>query len=93
MDEPTASNHQADPHKRARLRWRARRGLVENDLIIERFFERYEQDLTDADVGALSALFELSDNELMDLLMTRVEPEGELATPEIAHVLALLRSC
>ena len=93
MDEPTASNHQADPHKRARLRWRARRGLLENDLIIERFFERYEQDLTDADVGALSILLELSDNELMDLLMARAEPEGSLATPEIARVLSLLRSC
>jgi antitoxin CptB len=93
MDEPTASNHQADPHKRARLRWRARRGLLENDLIIERFFERYEQDLTDADVAALSILLELSDNELMDLLMARAEPEGELATPGIAHVLSLLRSC
>lgn len=93
MDEPTASNHQTDPHQRARLRWRARRGLLENDLIIERFFERYEQDLTDTDVGALTSLLELSDNALMDLLMARAEPEGELATPAIAHVLALLRSC
>ncbi len=93
MNESTASSHQADPHRRARLRWRARRGLLENDLIIERFFARYEQELTDADVGALTILLELSDNELMDLLMARVEPEGELATPAIAHVLALLRSC
>ncbi|RKP57490.1 succinate dehydrogenase assembly factor 2 [Pararobbsia silviterrae] len=93
MDEPTASTHQADPHRRARLRWRARRGLLENDLIFERFFERYELDLTDADVGALTALLELSDNELMDLLMARAELEGDLATPEIAHVLAILRSC
>lgn len=93
MDEPTASPHQADPHRRARLRWRARRGLLENDLIFERFFERYEQDLSDADVGALTTLLELSDNELMDLLMARTEPEGDLAVPAIGDVLARLRSC
>ncbi len=92
-DEPTASEHQADPHRRARLRWRARRGLLENDLIFERFFERYEQNLSDADVGALTALLDLSDNELMDLLMARTEPEGDLADPAIRHVVALLRSC
>ena len=93
MNEPTASEHQADPHRRARLRWRARRGLLENDLIFERFFERYEQNLSDADVGSLTALLELSDNELMDLLMARTEPEGNLADPATRHVLALLRSC
>ena len=27
----------------SRLRWSARRGLLENDLIIERFFNRYAQ--------------------------------------------------
>jgi antitoxin CptB len=75
------------------LRWRARRGLLENDLIFERFFERYEQDLSDADVGALTTLLELSDNELMDLLMARTEPEGDLAVPAIGDVLARLRSC
>ena len=59
-------SHQSDPHRRARLRWRARRGLLENDIVFERFFGRYEHDLTDADVGALSRLLDLSDNDLMD---------------------------
>ncbi|WP_118181495.1 succinate dehydrogenase assembly factor 2 [Paraburkholderia phosphatilytica] len=86
------STHQSDPLRRARLRWRARRGLLENDLIFERFFGKYEQDLSDADVGALTRLLELSDNDLMDLLLARKEPEGELATPDIVRVLALLRT-
>jgi antitoxin CptB len=85
-------SHQSDPHRRARLRWRARRGLLENDLIFERFFSRYEQDLTDADVGALSLLLDLSDNDLMDLLLARKEPEGDLASPEMFRLLALLRA-
>ncbi|KGE07521.1 MULTISPECIES: FAD assembly factor SdhE [Burkholderia] len=85
-------SHQSDPHRRARLRWRARRGLLENDLIIERFFSRYEHDLTDTDVGALTRLLELSDNDLMDLLLARKEPEGDLAGPDVSRLLEMLRS-
>jgi len=51
-------SHQADPTQRARLRWRARRGLLENDLIIERFFDKHEMELTNDDVQALTVLFE-----------------------------------
>jgi antitoxin CptB len=86
------TSHQSDPRRRARLRWRARRGLLENDLIFERFFSRYEHDLSDADVGALTRLLELSDNDLMDLLLVRKEPEGELADPDVIRVLELLRN-
>ena len=85
-------SHQADPLRRARLRWRARRGLLENDLIFERFFGKYEHDLSDADVGALTRLLELSDNDLMDLLLARKEPDGELASPDMTRVLEMLRS-
>ncbi len=92
MHEMSDASHQSDPHRRARLRWRARRGLLENDLIFERFFGRYEHDLTDADVGALSQMLDLSDNDLMDLLLARKEPEGELATPEVIRLLEMLRS-
>ncbi|WP_128597988.1 succinate dehydrogenase assembly factor 2 [Paraburkholderia kirstenboschensis] len=88
MNDPS---HQSDPLRRARLRWRARRGLLENDLIFERF-SRYEHDLSDADVGALTRLLELSDNDLMDLLLARKEPEGELADPDVIRVLELLRN-
>lgn len=83
--------HQSDPQKRARLRWRGRRGMVENDLFVERFFLKHEETLSDQDVAALGVLFELSDNDLLDLLLARKEPEGELATPDVKHVLALMR--
>ncbi len=88
----TEQSHQSDPHRRARLRWRARRGLLENDLIFERFFSRYEHDLTDADVGALTRLLDLSDNDLMDLLLARKEPEGDLAGPDVPRLLEMLRN-
>jgi len=88
----TPDSHQNDPARRARLRWRSRRGLLENDIIMERFFLRYEHQLSDADVGAMTALLELGDNDLMDLLLARKEPEGELATPAVQDVLIKLRS-
>ncbi|WP_296001656.1 succinate dehydrogenase assembly factor 2, partial [Rugamonas sp.] len=39
MTEPNSSAHQADPANRARLRWRSRRGLLENDIILTRFLD------------------------------------------------------
>jgi len=83
--------HQADPLRRARLRWRARRGLLENDLFLQRFFDRYEHDLSDQDVAGLTRLLDLTDNDLMDLLLGRREPDGELAVPEVTRVLGRLR--
>ena len=74
---------------RTRLRWRARRGLLENDLIITRFLDEHE---TDLDVSALTQLFELGDNELLDLLLARIEPEGALDKPEVKSVLTQLRA-
>ncbi|MGI4815221.1 MAG: succinate dehydrogenase assembly factor 2 [Janthinobacterium lividum] len=87
-----AQSHQADPVRRSRLKWRARRGLLENDLIFERFFDRYESELTDSEVAALTELLDLSDNDLMDLLLARSEPENDLDTPEIKQLLVRLRS-
>ncbi|ANN77050.1 succinate dehydrogenase assembly factor 2 [Bordetella flabilis] len=76
---------------RARLRWRARRGLLENDLIITKYLDAYESQLTDADVAALTQLFEVGDNDLLDLLLARSEPEGELDTPRLREIIAKMR--
>jgi antitoxin CptB len=82
---------QLSPHDRARLRWRARRGLLENDLILTRFLDAYEETLTDVDVGLLTELLEATDNELMDYLLGRKEPEGDLATPAMLDLIKRLR--
>jgi antitoxin CptB len=83
--------HQADPVKRARLRWRARRGLLENDLIVTRFLDAHEASLTDEEVDAFSCLMDLADNELMDLLLARKEPSGDADVPHVHALLARLR--
>lgn len=85
--EPMSMTHQSDRANRARLRWRARRGLLENDLILTRFLDAHESSLTDEEVDALSLLLSLSDNQLMDLMLGRKEPEGDM---DFHHVRALL---
>ncbi len=74
-----------------RLRWRCRRGLLENDLFIERFFESHSGKLTNSLVQGLLELMDLSDNDLLDLLMVRKEPEGDLANPKVQQVLSMMR--
>lgn len=74
-----------------RIRWRCRRGLLENDLFIDKFFERYGESLTTPLVQGLLQLMDLSDNDLLDLLLSRKEPEGELRTPEILQLLSMMR--
>jgi antitoxin CptB len=87
-----SATHQADPVKRARLRWRARRGLLENDLIVSRFLDEHETSLSDEEVDAFSRLMELGDNDLVDLLLARKELEGEVDLPHVNALLARLRS-
>ena len=73
------------------LRWRSRRGLVENDLFIEQFFATYGSQLTRRHATGLSALMDLADNDLMDLFLRRKEPEGQLDTQEVREVLEMVR--
>jgi len=78
--------------ERARLRWRARRGLLENDLIITKFLDQFEAQLTDTDVAALSQLFEMGDNDLLDVLLARSELQGEYDTPELRRLVSQMRA-
>ena len=83
----------------SKLRWRCRRGLLENDLLIEKFFQRFETTLTIAQAKGLNDLMDLSDNDLLDLLLKRKEPadlpetdaKASASTVEALLVLNLLR--
>ena len=80
-----------DERALSKLRWRCRRGLLENDLLIERFFDRYAPGLTMRQAQALGELMDLADNDLLDLLLRRREPEGALDRPDVREVLGMLR--
>lgn len=80
-----------EERERDLLRWRSRRGLVENDLYIEQFFVAYGAQLTQRHAAGLTALNTLADNDLMDLFLRRKEPEGVLDTLEVREVLQMVR--
>jgi antitoxin CptB len=65
---------EADARWLARLRWRCRRGMLENDLILERFLDARGASLTAADVAALDLLLDYGDNDLWDILCGRTGP-------------------
>ena len=76
----------------SKLRWRCRRGLLENDLFVERYFRATAAALTVRQAQALQALMDLSDPDLLDLLLARREPEGELDLPDVRAVLNQMRA-
>ena len=76
----------------SKLRWRSRRGLLENDLFIERFFERHESRLTVGHARGMYELMDFSDNDLMDLLLRRKEKPEQSLTEEASQVLEMLRT-
>ena len=88
-----------DERSLSKLRWRCRRGLLENDLLIEKFFLRFEATLNVRQAKGLNDLMDLSDNDLLDLLLRRKEPDqlSELtakesaSTAEALEVLSMLR--
>ncbi|MCA0213557.1 MAG: succinate dehydrogenase assembly factor 2 [Proteobacteria bacterium] len=81
-----------DERALSKLRWRCRRGLLENDLFIERFFAKYASSLTVGQAEGLNVLMDLADNDLMDLLLRRREPEDDINTTEVRQVLEMLRT-
>jgi antitoxin CptB len=76
----------------SKLRWRSRRGLLENDLFIERFFNRHADGMTVGQARGMYVLMDLSDNDLMDLLLRRKELQSEISTDEVHEVLNMLRA-
>ncbi len=88
-------NELIDERALSKLKWRCRRGLLENDLFIERFFRQFESTLTVRQSQGLNALMDLSDNDLLDLHLGRkplAEVEPGLDREEVREVLKMLRT-
>ena len=81
-----------DERALSKLRWRCRRGLLENDLFVERFFDRLAGRITERQAEGMLALMDLPDNDLLDLLLRRKEPEGELVRDDVMEVLQMMRT-
>jgi antitoxin CptB len=88
------SEDRIDERALSKLRWRCRRGLLENDLFIERFFDRFSATLSVRQAQALGALMELSDNDLLDVQLARkslIQVDAALDTDDVREVLKMLR--
>ena len=79
----------------SKLKWRSRRGLLENDIFVDRFFKRYESLITVKQAQGLLALMELSDNDLLDLHLGRktlAQVQPDLDRDDVSEVLTMLRA-
>jgi len=79
----------------SKLKWRSRRGLLENDIFVDRFFKRYESLITVKQAQGLMALMELSDNDLLDLHLGRktlAQVQPDLDRDDVSEVLTMLRA-
>jgi len=78
----------------SKLKWRCRRGLLENDLFIERFFKRFGETLTVRNAAAMELLMDLSDNDLLDVNLARktlMQVNPDLVRDDVSEVLSMLR--
>jgi antitoxin CptB len=72
-----------------RLRWRCRRGLLENDLVLERFLDRHGAELEGERLQAFRNLLDYDDNELWALL----SGSGHCGDAGLDELVLLLRRC
>jgi antitoxin CptB len=87
-------NQLLDERGLSKLKWRCRRGLLENDLFIERFFEHYADTLTMRQAGAMSLLMDLSDHDLLDIHLARKTLEQvnqDLVRDDVVELVSKLR--
>jgi succinate dehydrogenase flavin-adding protein (antitoxin of CptAB toxin-antitoxin module) len=52
-----------------RLRWHSRRGMLELDILLQRFWEKFGDKLSAEDGEALEILLEYEDNDLLELIL------------------------
>jgi antitoxin CptB len=69
---------------RDRLRWKCRRGLLELDLV----FERFVPTLKDEEADSFASLLELPDNALWDIVAGRSDDYP----PRFTEIVARLRA-
>ena len=77
-----------DSERLNRIRWRCRRGLLENDIVLTRFLDARGTALSEDDVASLDRLLDLTDNELWDLIAGRQEPQDLQVMPLLQQLRA-----
>ena len=78
--------------ERKRLVWRCRRGLLENDIILQRFFAKFTSELTEEEWLAFKEMLDLGDNELLDLFLGKEELNKKFDNSVSRSLLQKIRS-
>jgi antitoxin CptB len=73
---------------RDRIKWHCRRGLLELDLLLERFVARHLDTLNVNQTEVFKELLAYEDNDLLDMVMGRAEP----VNGELSAVLKMMRA-
>ncbi len=79
-------NDSAADRKHDRIRWHARRGLLENDLILTRFLDAQLTTLDATEIALLEELLRWSDNDLLDVLMGRKRCDDDRFNPLVERI-------
>ena len=72
------------PAEQNRLKWKCRRGLLELDLVFERFVPTLKED----EVDSFASLLDLPDNDLWDIVAGR----SDAYDARLHHIVARLRA-
>ena len=62
-----------DPAMLQRVRWRARRGLLELDIVLGRFIDTHYAQLDEDERQTFETLLDMPDNPLWDMIAGRLE--------------------
>ena len=75
------------PEELNRLRWQCRRGVLELDLLLERFLERHGERLQGEYLALFNILLEYTDDDLLGLIRGR----SELTDTRLTEILDWMR--
>lgn len=75
-----------------RLSWRCRRGMLELDIVLQRFAEHQLATLDRAELSAFDQLLDFPDNEFLDIVTSKMHHAPALTTPAMQRLIAKLRS-
>lgn len=72
LDEQQVDVRNLPDEEVRRLGWRCRRGLLELDIILQRFSENHLRGLSRQELLAFDRLLDLPDNEFLDVMTSKV---------------------
>ena len=75
-----------------RLAWRCRRGLLELDIVLQRFATNHLATITTDELVAFNTLLDYPDNTFLEIVMTQQTNNPDLQAPAMQTLLAKLNA-